>query len=378
MLRVRRAITQALDDLTDHVSFEELVQVLLTDVDPTIRPLGGVGDRGRDAAADLGDGDGAIVSISLEREWSRKIRSEISKIARLGHRPPRVYGVTNRRITRAAEQRLEAFAAERGITLRLLGQQWLATKLLHPQYVSVREDFLHVAPATATVFMNPLDYQELLSARRVSAGFDVALVGRDDELGVLRERLERESSLTVLQGPGGIGKTRLLLELALDEQGWRVWRFIDESAMLTSAAFGELGSGEPMVVVVDNAHRRSDLREVLGLLERRHPRPSVVCVVRPRRLDGITSATASVWLGPAGNGDIVELRPLGGAHIAAMVRSPPFEPSSKAWSDASSRCRKETRSSPCWQRNLQRMANPSQPSHVARSSRGMSARFLRQ
>jgi hypothetical protein len=137
VLRVRRAITRALDDLTDHVSFEELVQVLLADVDPTIRPLGRVGDRGRDGAADLGDGDGAIVSISLEREWSRKIRSEISKIARLGHRPPRVYGVTNRRITRAAEQRLEAFAAERGITLRLLGQQWLATKLLHPQYAGL-------------------------------------------------------------------------------------------------------------------------------------------------------------------------------------------------------------------------------------------------
>src|SRR5205823_1346571 len=60
-----RATEIALESMTSGEDFERLVHVLLGDIDSTIRPLGGVGDRARDAMADLADGDDSVYSISL-------------------------------------------------------------------------------------------------------------------------------------------------------------------------------------------------------------------------------------------------------------------------------------------------------------------------
>ncbi len=129
----------------------------------------------------------------------------------------------------------------------------------------------------------------------------------------------------VLQGPGGVGKTRLLLEAADFDSGSRAWRFVDESVQVPPDALGELGGGDELVVVIDNAHRRRDLRAILGVLERRDPMPKVVFVVRPYRLDEIRSATAGLWLDVSDERDFLSLRPLARSLIADMVRGEPFE-----------------------------------------------------
>jgi hypothetical protein len=323
-VRAENNTAGALLGMTDHVRFEQLVHVLLQDIDPTIRRLGGGGDRARDAAADLADGDGAIVSISLEREWTRKIRREIKRMAEFGHRPPRVYGVTNRRITREAEHRLEEFARQRGITLRILGQQWLVAKLLHPEYLELRRRFLGLTPPRPKAFLSPDEYRRLLNGRPANLGLDVPIVGREDVVEKLLRHADRRGCL-VLEGPGGVGKTRLLLEAAERDNGSRTWRFLDESAPVPPEALGELGGGGELVVVIDNAHGRSDLTAILGVLERRDPKPTVVFVVRPYRLDEIQSATVGVWLGVPDVQDLLSLEVLQWWQIAEIVRSEPFE-----------------------------------------------------
>lgn len=45
-----RAVVVALEAMTDAVAFEQLVNALIGDVEPAAVPLGGSGDRGRDAA----------------------------------------------------------------------------------------------------------------------------------------------------------------------------------------------------------------------------------------------------------------------------------------------------------------------------------------
>jgi hypothetical protein len=323
-VRAENDTASALLGMTDHVRFEHLVHVLLHDVDPAIRPLGGVGDRARDAIADLGGSDGAIVSISLEREWTRKIRREIKRMAEFGHRPPRVYGVTNRRITREAEHRLEEFARQRGITLRILGQQWLVAKLLHPDYLELRCRFLGLAPPRPKAFLTPDEYRRLLNGRPANLGLDVPIVGREDVVEQVLRHVDRRRCL-VLEGPGGVGKTRLLLEAAERDNGSRSWRFLDESAPVPPEALGELGGGGELVVVMDNAHGRRDLKAILGVLERRDPKPTVVFVVRPHRLDEVKSATAGVWLGVPDVQDFLSLRVLTWWQIAEIVRGEPFE-----------------------------------------------------
>lgn len=319
-----RATEEALEAFTSAEDFERLVQVLLQDIDPTARPLGGVGDRARDAAADLRPGDESIFSISLERQWTRKIRREVARILDFGHEPAFVYGITNRRTTRAAEQRTEEWAKTRGITLRVLGQRWLVAKLMHPAYLELRREYLHLAPPRPTVFLDPGEYRRLLNGRPSSQGLDIQRVGSSNVGERIRARLDSRGCV-VLYGAGGLGKTRLVLDIAERAYEGEHWRFLDDLTGLRDDALGELGDGTDLVVVVDNAHRRRDLEQLVALLERREPKPKIVFVVRPFRTEAIDHAARRVWLGALSDEDYVEVRKLANRDIAALLQQPPFE-----------------------------------------------------
>lgn len=317
------ATESALEAMTSGEDFERLVQVLLGDIDSAIRPLGGVGDRARDAVADLAGGDGSVYSISLEREWTRKIRREVARILDFGYRPAFVYAVTNRRTTRAAERKLEDWARARGITLRVLGQRWLVVKLLHPSYLELRREMLHLTPPRPNVFLDPRAYRELLNGRPANQGLDIPRVGGPSIPETVRARL-RDRPGVVLYGSGGIGKTRLVLDLADQAPAGEQWRFLDDLTPIRDDALGELGSGYELVVVIDNAHRRRDLAEVLALLERRRPRPKVVFVVRPIRVETVDQLVRGVWLGPLGDEDYIRVRGLTNYEVVALSKGPPF------------------------------------------------------
>ena len=66
------------DALTDHQGFERLVTILLARTGLNVRPLGGSGDRGRDAVVGLyraDTGEDLAVTISLNASWAAKIRA---------------------------------------------------------------------------------------------------------------------------------------------------------------------------------------------------------------------------------------------------------------------------------------------------------------
>jgi hypothetical protein len=318
-----RATEEALESISGGEAFEQLVQVLLHDIDPRVRPLGGTGDRARDAIADLADGDGSIFSISIERQWTRKVWREVKRVLEHGHRPRFVYAITNRKTTRHAEDALERWAADMGLTLRVLGQRWLVVKLLHPSYLSLREQMLGLAPPRPTVFPDADQYRRLLNGRRRTLGLDLPRVGGDELLARVRERLDA-TACVVLAGAGGIGKTRLVLDLAQRSRDWERWRFLDELTAVDEHALGELGSGHELVVVIDNAHRRDDLARVLALLERRQPQPKVIFIARPQRVEPITSAAADVWLGRPSDSDHIVVADLSRRDLIELVKGPPF------------------------------------------------------
>jgi hypothetical protein len=93
------ATRRRLDALTDHVGFQDLVTILLARTGINVRPLGGPGDRGRDAVAGLyraKGGEPLAVTISLERDWRAKIRADLKRIHDCGFRPKTAISVTNR------------------------------------------------------------------------------------------------------------------------------------------------------------------------------------------------------------------------------------------------------------------------------------------
>ncbi len=88
--------------MTDAVAFERLVNALIGEVESAAIPLGSPGDRGRDAADPSSK---VIFTISLDKQWKRKVQADLAKIERHGYKPEKVFSVTNRRTSRKQSRR---------------------------------------------------------------------------------------------------------------------------------------------------------------------------------------------------------------------------------------------------------------------------------
>lgn len=111
---------------------------------------------------------------------------------------------------------------------------------------------------------------------------DFPLVGRDAELARLRELVDTAASLTLLVGRGGLGKTRLLRELASLESGREV-RFTHRGPV-SPDSYRLLPEGAPILVIDDAAEVESDLPALIDGIRRERPEASIVLSARPRSL----------------------------------------------------------------------------------------------
>jgi hypothetical protein len=314
-----RATAAALEAFTDAPGFERLVQALIGDLEPAAIPLGGSGDRGRDAA---NVDSSTIFTISLAQQWQRKVRSDLARIAESGFSPRRVFAVTNRRTARRSVEKLAAEAAKSGIELTVLDQSWLVAKLSEPRHQDLREVYLGLAPPRNPAFLDANEYRMLLDGRPHLAGMTVSFVGRDRELQRAKDSLESDG-VVLLCGGGGMGKTRLALRLAESDDG--EWRFIDADMQAGPEAIpGELPVSSRLVIVIDNAHNRGDLRSLVSALERLRRKPRVVLVSRPGYEQQISAALAATWLGPLGGAQTVYVGPLRWEPMARLLKAPPL------------------------------------------------------
>jgi hypothetical protein len=116
-----------------------------------------------------------------------------------------------------------------------------------------------VEPAPGT------SWARLLDPRREVVGF----VGRQAELAALTAWCEGDAGdrLRLVTGPGGVGKTRLAVELAqrMRGQGWRCERVGDGQEDKAIAALRGL-TGKRALLVVDYAETRTGLRAMLTTL----------------------------------------------------------------------------------------------------------------
>ena len=111
----------------------------------------------------------------------------------------------------------------------------------------------------------PLSWARLLDPRRELVGF----VGRADELGALTAWCEGDDTdrLRLVTGPGGVGKTRLAVELSerMKKRGWACERIADGQESVAIAALRAVTRARALLVV-DYAETRVGLRQMLTAL----------------------------------------------------------------------------------------------------------------
>ena len=118
------------------------------------------------------------------------------------------------------------------------------------------------------------------------------IVGRSDHIRATHEFIEsRQQKVAILVGRGGIGKSKILHELAEsfdgEHQGMSLW-FMAEGVPLTPDGADHLPY-KPCVVVLDDAHRRSDLPTLLALSRQRPHATKLILSCRPQGIGYLKS-----------------------------------------------------------------------------------------
>jgi hypothetical protein len=211
--------TAALDTMTDDERFELMAsQLLARHVDERIRPVGGTADRGRDAVRGLyrfGEGEELVCMFSLRKDWERKIREELAHLKEEGWEAREIIAVTSQETTNQGEAKLQELFGEDGRDLTIISRKHLVHWLELPVNLGLREQYLGLARPRHPFFLDPHEFAELLG--RGGAVLETPFVGRQSEVKTIHEALSAGSRLLLIDGDGGVGKSRLALELAAAE-----------------------------------------------------------------------------------------------------------------------------------------------------------------
>jgi hypothetical protein len=156
------------------------------------------------------------------------------------------------------------------------------------------------------------------------AGHGETLIGRGHLLNELQQFLSGTATTAVLHGPGGLGKTRLLLALPnILPSDTTLW-YVRSRTESIEADLATLDPSKHHVIVVDDAHRFSRLHGLGELLEK----PEFIGKVK------LILATRSVFKDsviynlsiPSGDQiNSLEFKPLINSDIDQLLESPPFD-----------------------------------------------------
>lgn len=283
---------------------------------PELRITSAAGDLGRDAFGRplFGKDDKVVLWVSLQERWTSKLTSELVKNRKHDRRAEAIY-VTNRSTTEKVKERWRKTASDDyGVALEIFTLPELATELESDGLRWVAELELGVRPRAPYRLSTWAQYVEVLAGS--VPGMAAPVVGREAELQALGAALTGEGPLSrviVVEGPGGVGKTRLTIEATRSVSAVLV---APTGVSLEAGAFAEVPVDDSLIVLIDDADRARDLSGLAALLhDVRFQRVRFVLTVRPgRRLGVLQHWGIERWAGP-----VVELRPLERSAIDALV-----------------------------------------------------------
>lgn len=165
-----------------------------------------------------------------------------------------------------------------------------AQRLVRTYFPRHVEDFLGLAPSgpwmTAAEFYRNTAYTVL--------DHEQAMIGRHDLLSDLRTWATgaREPEIGTLIGRGGLGKSKLLHDLAAVVEADVDVRFLAISQTPTLSDFDLLPSGRPLVIVIDDAHNVDEIAGLAAQLQQHRPGAKLLLASRPY---GEAAINREVW-----------------------------------------------------------------------------------
>ncbi|WP_146080255.1 helix-turn-helix domain-containing protein [Pseudoclavibacter sp. RFBG4] len=149
--------------------------------------------------------------------------------------------------------------------------------LIDAYFPRLREEFLGVAAPSPWLKVD--EYEPALAGR---LGYDrrFDLVGRDDEIDRLTRLIADHQPTVFVVGRGGIGKTRLLVELARTESDREI-RFASRGP-ITPDMFEMLPSGAPVIVLDDALSLDTNVMSLVSGIRNARPDANIVFSVRPK------------------------------------------------------------------------------------------------
>jgi hypothetical protein len=272
----------ALLALTDHVVFERVAVKVLRRQIPGLRITGPSGDLNRDAFGRplFGERDEIVLLVSCEEKWTRKLKRDLGQYGTYpGHdRPQRAIFVTNRSTKQTTQVTWKKWSRkELSIALEIVDLNELSLELESDDLYQVAENDLGVRPRKPRVLQPVAAFRDMQKSRFPGAGSP--LVGRVCEMQTLTaavtpSRQRASSRVVIIEGPGGIGKTRLAVDGAYAAATTVV---AGAGTAVSADCLSDVPLDTPSIVVADDAHRSADLSGIAAML--RDPRFASVKLV---------------------------------------------------------------------------------------------------
>ncbi len=183
--------------------------------------------------------------------------------------------------------------------VRSLSDRDAALRLVDTYFPQWREPFLGVsAPGpwlTQEQFFRPFSGDQVYT-------HDWRLVGRTVELDELKALLTTSGRVVgTIVGRGGIGKSRLLRALSMEiehNRGANV-RFLATGLPVEPAQYELLPPDGRVVVIIDDAHDRTDTAAIIGGIHHARPNAKVLFSLRPQGLGQLAADLRQVGLHPS-------------------------------------------------------------------------------
>lgn len=226
--------------------FEAAAVDLLQSIYPSLTPIKGGGDSGRDGHFFNINGVEGILVCTTGEKVGDNLRRNLKEYVKNGHKGRAVIVATSRALSPKRQDKLDSIAKEEGFKLLKVHEQSDFALRLYRDKAWLKK-LLNLESNQQALSINPITDRPLLS---------LSIRGRDDVL----KWLDETATDSLIVGQPGSGKTFVVRHFIMEHDGLFV---VSEN---TDQIIAEVREKKPSYLVVDDAHTKPSLIKALRQL----------------------------------------------------------------------------------------------------------------